>query len=212
MVKNHIKIVLSKFLLLKNDIFNIDTKIKISYITDLIYFEDIFVINDVIYINYLYIKRVFFSLEENNYSNMNEVYITDTNEIYDKNLLKLLTKNLIFLSQNRNTELWIKQLKNTEMIDFIDMNNVEINNNIIQNPSTLPINNKICVYDISNKKYCSLNVIISNIDYSPYYEKKIFEIITINNNNILIEVDFNKKISSNIFEDIAITISEKLFL
>ena len=47
MVIDHLKIALNKFVELKNNIFKIDfnQSIKISFISDLIYFEDIFVIN-----------------------------------------------------------------------------------------------------------------------------------------------------------------------
>ena len=168
-VINHLQIALNKFLKLNDDLFNIRyNNIKISFITDLIYFEDIFVIKDVIYINYLYITRVFYNLEENNYSNMNDVYISHDN-IYDKSLIKLLFKNLIFLSQNKNKDLWINKLENTFnllnviKLEVININEFIINYPIIKNPSTLTINDKIFLFKINNKNYCILKIIVSKI-------------------------------------------------
>jgi hypothetical protein len=216
-VVNHIKIALNKFLRLNNDLFNIKyDNIKISYISDLIYFEDIFIIKDVIYINYLYIKRVFYDLEENNYSSMNDVYISHDN-IYDKTLIKMLFKNLIFLSQNKNTDLWINKLENTfNLLEIIDINEFIINYPIIKNPSTLKINDKIFLFKINNKNYCTLKIIVSNKSYSPYYDNKIFEANKNNYNKyILTEIEENNEINNmikiNLFEDIAINMSNQIF-
>ena len=205
-IQNHLKIALKTFSSLMNSIFKIDLNesIKISFITDLIYFEDIFVIKDVIYINYSYIKRVFFNLEENRYSSMNEVYIQNNNK-YDKELIKLLFQNLIFLSQNKNYNLWIDYiLQNYKEIKMIDIDRLLLNNKLIKNPSTSVINNKIFIFKINNKYYCSLNIIISNKSYSPYYEGKIFEI---NEKYSLVEVTEDYNVPSNLFQEIAINMS-----
>jgi hypothetical protein len=207
MVRNHLKIAFRTFSNLVNNIFKIDLNesIKISFITDLIYYEDIFVIKDVIYINYSYIKRVFFNLEENKYSSMNEVCIHNNN-IYDNELIKLLFKNLIFLSQNKNKDLWISHIiKDNNLSCFIsDIDNFIIDYDIIKNPSTSFTNDKIFIFNINNKNYCSLNVIVSNKSYSPYYDNKIYEINKNNNNKYeLKEVEEKYNIPSNLFEEIA---------
>jgi len=156
--------------------------------------------------NYLYIKRIFYNLEDNKYSNMNDIYIYDNN-IYDKNLIKLLFKNLIYLSQNKNSNLWLNKLEN-KYFKIFNMNNFKIDYDIIKNPSTLLINDKILVYEINNKKYCSLNVIVSKYDYSPYYEKKIFEINKTNSKFILDEInEIDNNIFPNLLENIAINIT-----
>ncbi len=207
MVIDHLKIAFKKFLDLKSNIFKIDINksLKISFISDLIYFEDIFAINDVIYINYMYIKRVFYDLEYDKYNKMDDVYIYNNNK-YDKGLIKLLFQNLIFLSQNKNYNLWIDYiLEKYKQIEIININKFLLNNNkIIKNPSTSITNNKIFTFKINNKYYCSLNIIVSNKSYSPYYENKIFEINK--KDYSLIEIEENYNIPSNLFQEIAINI------
>jgi len=219
-VINHLKIALKKIIKMDDNVFNIDIKnIKISFISDLIYYEDVFVIKDIIYINYLYIKRVFYDLEENNYSNINQIYIS-YNNIYDKSLIKTLFKNLIYLSQNKNSNLWIKKLLNyinsveesLQKFEIIDINQFIIDYEVIKNPSTFPINNKIFVFKINNKYYCSLNVIVSSKSYSPYYDNKSFQVIKKNDKYILNDnVPLYLDIPSNIFEYIANSISNNTY-
>jgi hypothetical protein len=216
---NHLKIALQNYLKLDNNIFKIDynSNIKVSFISDLIYYEDTFVIKDVLYINYLYIKRVFLDLENNKYSSMDDVYIDDNN-IYDNGLIKLLFKNLIYLSQNNNKDLWISHIiKDNNLFCFTsNINKFIINNNIIKNPSTSFINDEIFIFNINNKNYCSLNIIVSNKGYSPYYDNKIYEINKNNDNNKyeLKEVqktEDNYNIPSNLFEEIAINITNSVY-
>ena len=213
-VIKHLKIALNKYLILNKNLFTIDVNnINISFISDLIYFEDIFVIHDVIYINYLYIKRVFFNLEENKYSSMNEVYIHNNN-IYDNELIKLLFKNLIFLSQNKNKDLWISHIIKNNNLSCImsDITNFIIDYDIIKNPSTSFTNDKIFIFNINNKNYCSLNIIVSNKGYSPYYDNKIYEINKNNHNKYeLKEVEENYNIPSNLLEEIANSIQQLIF-
>lgn len=215
---NHLKIALQNYLKLDNNIFKIDNNIKLSFITDLIYYDDIFVIKNVIYINYLYVKRVFYNLEENRYSSMNDIYISNDN-IYDNGLIKLLFKNLIFLSQNKNKDLWISHIKNNKLSCFTsNINKFIINNDIIKNPSTSFINEEIFVFNINNKNYCSLNVIVSNKSYSPYYDNKVYEINKNNDDNNdkyilteVVETEDNYNIPSNLFEEIAIGITNIVY-
>jgi len=182
-LNEYIILAISKYRTLRRPIYdqNILNSIKISFITDLIYFEDIFVLDDVIYINYSYIKRVFELVEYTGYKNMDQVYIYN-NKVYDKNLLKQLLKSLIYILQNKNSNTWIREIYERYryfLIDKDEIKSIEILDKILLDINTSFLDNKIVVYEFNNKLYCNLRMIVSNsnCNYSPYYESILFELV-----------------------------------
>jgi len=210
-LNEYITLAINKYATLRRPIYdkNIINSIKISFITDLIYFEDIFVLDDIIYINYSYIKRVFELVEYTGYKNMDQVYIYN-NKVYDKNLLKRLLKSIIYILQNKNSTTWLIELSEKYryfLIDKEEINSIEILDKILLDINTSFLDNKIIVYEINNKLYCNLRIIVSNsyCNYSPYYENILFELIYNiddkgDNKYSLIKSDKNFQLDENPFE------------
>lgn len=172
LIYSHLKIVIDKCdYKLNNNL------IKISFITDLIYWEDIFVIESTIFINYSYIKRIHKNIKNKSYNSVKEIYL-DNKNIYDINLLELLNKSLLYIYQFYNLDIIVKEFKqdNFFLIDKIKIKNIS-EKEILLNPNISFLHDKVVIYKLNQKYYCSLNIVISNKkSYSPYYEDKIYEL------------------------------------
>lgn len=86
--------------------FNSDP-IKISLISNFIYWDNLFVIGNYIFVSVQYLTKVFELIEYNNYKNTNYIYIyiyIDENKIYDILLVKKIFKSVYSILQNLNQE------------------------------------------------------------------------------------------------------------
>lgn len=179
LLKEHLNIVISKIFYLTTPLNLIRSPIKISFITDLIFWNDIFVINDTIFINYSYLIRVFDNIELNLYKDANQVYINKQGQIFDIELLKKLCISVYNVLQCLNYDSWIDFiLTKYNNCCFVPISNIIFDKDydIVINPNTNFISDQICVYWIGNKIYGVFDNITSILSYSPYYETIIIEL------------------------------------
>lgn len=176
-----------------NEINNISKLIKISFISDLIYWNNLFVIKNYIFIKYNYLIKIFENIEYNKYSNMDNILIID-NEIFDKELLNDISVSIDYILLNTNIDLWKKFINNKYncvMIPFDDIK-LKYNYKILKEPNIDYLNYKLPVYTIGENIYTTFNSIISSdISFCPYWEKKIIQLEF--ENNIYIEKVHIKK-------------------
>ena len=216
LLNDHFKIAINKLnLYLKEDIFK-DYKIKISFVTDLIYWKDMFVIEDIIYINYIFIENIFNSINKRSYKSVHDIYMIN-DKIYDLSLLKLFSTCLIYIYQFNTKNLLFKkvELNNNYNYYFENKYNIKNINNkkILLNPNLSFLDDKIIIYIINKKLYCCLNIIItSKINYSPYYEETIFELIYKDGNYYLEDNNIDIKLYSEPFIDVSNKIINNLYL
>ena len=177
-------ILLEHLLLVHSEIFDlitplnkINSHINISFITDLIFWDDVFVIDDTIFINYAYIIRVFELIEYNLYKSADQVYILD-NKIYDLELKNKLTISIYNILAFLNYDTWIDIILEKYNCKFITKSDIKFDKKytIVLNPNTNFIFDKIPIYFIQEKIYGVFDSIISEPSYSPYYDTIIIEL------------------------------------
>jgi len=170
-VKKYINVIIKKIILFENNkkLFN-NIKINISFISDLIYWEDVFSIDNNIFINIFYLNRILKKIKNNEYEEISKIYIIKNN-IYDVDLLKNLSK-CIYNILNNNLNYY-----NYKCI-FVNISDINFTNkyNINKNPSTKFLDNTITIYKINNKIYGIFNNIISDVSYAPYFEETVIEL------------------------------------
>lgn len=174
----HLKIVTSKVFYLTTP-FNLKRfPIKLSFITNSIYWEEIFVIEDTIFITYSYLMRIFEKIEYNEYTTVNDVYIKNNN-IYDLELLKKLCESVYYIIQFLNFGIWEEYISEKNQCSFVDKSLINFKNKytVLKEPNTSFINDKITVYWLdSGENYAVFNSICSNLSFSPYWETKVVKL------------------------------------
>jgi hypothetical protein len=206
----HLKIVINKIFNSINSINllnNIKSPIKISFISNSIYWYDLFVIKNNIFISYPFLINVFEKIEYNEYNEMKNIYIYK-NKIYDMLLLKKLSYCIYTIFQNLNQNISIEFIENKYNCKFISISNIKFINEykIVKEPNVEFIQDKITVYWFnSNTIYGVFNSIYSNLSFTPYWENKIIKLSYENGiyteiNNINLDKDI-KNLIHNPFEN-----------
>lgn len=223
----HLMIVLSKIFELRNELNNIMNPIKISFKSDLIYWDNLFVIDNNIFISFKYLKKVFDSIQYNKYQNMSEVYM-ENNKIYDLGLIKSLSNCIYSILTNLNENEWDDFISQKYNCLFIPKSVIKFSNSYIflQNPNINYTKDKIAIYYLDSYNIYASFYSISSVtkSFSPYWEQKIIKLNYISKNNSYEEVevlDLNKykmksksfinNLCPNPFEDKIIKLTNTLF-
>ncbi len=189
----HFKIAYEKVFYLTTPLNISRSPINFSFITNSIYWSDLFVISNTIFISYSYLIKIFDKIENNNYTSISDIYIKE-NKIFDLDFLKKIAQCLFCIIQYLNFDYWEDFICDKYNCCFIEESEIKFKNKykILQDPNYSFIQNKLTVYWLnSGKIYTVINSICSNLSYSPYWEKKIIELKY--NNGIYEEVDNNTK-------------------
>jgi hypothetical protein len=152
--------------------------IKLSFKTNSIYWDEIFVIENTIFISYPYLIKIFEKIEYNEYKSVEEVYLYN-DKIYDLELMKKLGESIYYVLQYLNLEYWQENFCEKYNCSFVDKSNIKFKNkyNILKEPNTSFMNEKITVYWLySGEIYTVINSICSDISFSPYWEQKIIKL------------------------------------
>lgn len=152
--------------------------IKLSFKTNSIYWDKIFVIEDTIFISYPYLIKIFEKIEYKNYKSIDDIYF-DGDKIYDLELLKKLGESVYYIVQFFNLDYWEEDICEKYNCSFIDKSLINFQNQyiILKEPNTSFLHDKITVYRLySGEIYAIINSIYSNISFSPYWEKKIINL------------------------------------
>lgn len=152
--------------------------IKLSFISDSIYWDDIFVIENTIFLSYKYLIKIFQKIENQEFKLISEIYFKN-DKMFDIELLKKLCKSLCHIIQFYNLDSWKEYICDKYLCNFVDKSIIKFNkiNNIIKDPNTSFINDKITIYWLlSGEIYASVNIIYSDKHFSPYWDKKIIKL------------------------------------
>lgn len=177
---SHMSIVIKKiFNNLTSELNVIQEPIKISFISNSIHWNDLFVINNNIFIKYQYLIRIFECIEYNEYTTVEDILIEE-NKIYDIGLLKNISYSIYSILQNINPEAWNKYISEKYGCTMVLLDDIKFSSNhkIIQEPNVNLSQGKISVYRLGpNDIYASFNSICSNDNtFCPYWEKKIIKL------------------------------------
>lgn len=154
---------------------NINFKINISFISENIFWEDIFTIDNTIFINYNYYQRKYDKL----LSQDNHNYIKVNNKFFNKEFMTLLLKSIYYIYNFYNSQTYLNKYIENNNCYFIYKNDLKNLNEIsyFNNPNFNFLKDKIPIYYFNNKTYINLDIFISKPSFSPYYENKFFQII-----------------------------------
>jgi hypothetical protein len=200
----HLKIVTDKIFYIITELNYIKNPIGISFISNLIHWDNLFVIENNIFISSQYLISVFESIEYNKYTSVDDVYI-DGEEIFDIKLLKNISRCIYSILQNSNPDEWIDFIMKKFDCGFIPLSDIVFKNkyNFLREPNVNFIQDKITIYSINSLDpdnfYGTFNS-ISSIDntFSPYWEQKIIKLSYSYKNNTYIEIDLSDKDKFNI--------------
>jgi hypothetical protein len=188
----HFKIVIKKIICKNTELNFIREPIKISFISDLIYWNNLFVIKNNIFVSLQYLIHVFEAIEYNEYKNAEDIYI-ENNEIYDIKLLKNISKCIYSILQNLNKNKWIKFIITKFNCEIVSLSNIRFINkyNILEEPNVECMYGNIIIYWIdSNNIYGTFSSICSTDNsFSPYCEQIIIKLSYNKNNNIYTEIE-----------------------
>ena len=193
---SHLKIVMKKIFYIITELnYNRDS-IKISFISNSIYWNNLFVINNNIFISSQYLISIFEYIEYNKYTSMENVYFDENeNEIYDMELLKNISKCIYSILQNLNKNTCKDFIISKFNCKIVHLSNITFKNKYIflQEPNVTCIQDKIIIYWLdSNNIYGTFNSIYSKDNsFSPYWEQKIIKLSYCNENMIYTEIDLS---------------------
>lgn len=189
---SHLKIVIKKIFYIRTELNYNNGPINISFVSNSIHWDDIFVIGDNIFVSVQYLIKVFELIEYNDYKNTNDVYI-EGNEIYDIELLKNLSKSIYSILQNLNQEAWNELIINKFGCSIIPISNIVFKNkyNFLRESNVEYIQDKIIIYWLDSEHiYGTFNSICSyDYSFSPYWEQKIIRLSYNHQNNTYTEID-----------------------
>jgi hypothetical protein len=174
----HLKIVINKVFYITTPYNMKRFPIKLSFKTNSIYWDELFVIEDTIFISYPYLKKIFEKIEYNEYKSVENIYING-DKIYDLELLKKLGESMYYIIQFLNFDYWQEFICEKYQCSFVDKSLIKFTNkyNILKEPNTSFINDKITIYWLySGEIYTIINSIYSEDSFSPYWEKKIIKL------------------------------------
>jgi len=189
---SHLKIVLKKIFYIRTELNLISNPIKISFVSDSVYWDNIFVIKNNIFVKLKYLLNVFELIEYNQYKNISDVYI-DSDEIYDIELLKRISKCVYSILQNLNQNEWVDFITTKFGCVIVPISNVVFKNkyNILSEPNVESMWDNIVVYWLdSDNIYGTFNSIYSTDNsFSPYWEQKIIKLSYSSKNDTYTEID-----------------------
>ena len=200
---SHMSIVMKKIFITTSELNIIQEPIKISFISNSIYWNDLFVINNNIFVKYQYLIKIFECVEYNEYSSMNDIYIGE-NKIYDIGLLKGISYSIYSILQNLNPEAWAGHVLEKYGCTMVSSSDIKFSYGykIIPEPNVNLSQGKITVYNLGEDNiYASFNSICSNDNtFSPYWDQKIIKLEYANGvyfETGLMDVEENKILSSH---------------
>ncbi len=189
---SHLAIVMKKIFNIRSELNYNSSPIKISFVSNSIHWDDLFVISNNIFVSVQYLIKVFELIEYNEYKNTNDIYIGE-NEIYDMELLKNISKSIYSILQNLNQEAWNEFVVDKFGCSIIPVSNIVFKNNytLLREPNVEYMQDKIIVYWLdSDNIYGTFNSICSyDNSFSPYWEQKIIHLSYNHKNNTYTEID-----------------------
>ena len=216
------KIAIKKIFDFDSELNHIKGPIKISFISNSIHWNNLFVIENNIFVKYKYLIEIFEYIEYNKYTTMNDVYI-DKNEIFDMSLLKNICCSIYSILQNLNHDAWNKFITDKYKCTMVSIEDIKFNLDykIIQEPNVDFMQGKVPIYWLGpNNIYTSFNSICSKDNsFSPYYEQQIIKLehkdgIYIEKNQMNIDknkyISFIDKLIPTPFENKAIQITNAI--
>lgn len=203
---SHLKIVLKKIFKTKTEFDSNDKIIKISFVSNSIHWNDLFVISNNIFVSVQYLIKIFELIEYNEYNDTNDVYFDDDsdddydiddvfnmNNIYDIGLLKNISNSIYSILQNSNKAIWNEFIIKKFNCFIIPIENIIFKNKykFLREPNIDYLQDKIIVYWLDSEHiYGTFNSICSSdISFSPYWEKKIISLSYNEQNNTYCEID-----------------------
>lgn len=172
--------------------------LKIALIDTGIFFDNVFVIDDYMYINYQNLKNIFIKIEEYNITKKSipiNMFIHN-NILLNKELIKNITTGIINIIQYANINKWINYIMikyncNILPLDILPLDMFELveEKNKYYDPNYNFLNDYIITYNINNKIYTYVPYWDSSKEYNSYYDFKYYQII--NNKLFLIDQDNN---------------------
>lgn len=187
---NHLKIVAKKIFNLNSELNYIsvlpkthnnsqENFIKISFISNSIHLNNMFVIGNSIFIKYQYLIKIFEYIEYNEYTTMDDIYI-ERDKIYDMSLLKDISYSIYSILQNKNPNIWNEYISNNNKCIMVPIKNIKfkLNYKIIQEPNVDFVQGKVAVYWLGPYNiYASFNSICSKDNtFNPYWEQRIIKL------------------------------------
>lgn len=188
-----------------NEFIKYPNNILVCMTKDKVYWDDVFTLKNIIYINYSKLVEIFYK-KETDYNSVSEVYITE-NGIYDMELVKQLFKSIIYTSMYNNLDTWIKKITLQLNCDILYKNNITWESdsqiNLFQNPNTDFISEFfIITYSNDNKTLVTLDTIEPTLTkYQPYITSILFEIEFKDGKLILTKANAPINFSGNPFVD-----------
>jgi hypothetical protein len=189
----HLKLVIEKVFYISSELnFNRES-IRISFVSSSIYWDNLFVIKNNIFVSTKFLTNVFELIEYDLYKDVENIYINN-NEIYDIELLKSISKCIYYILQNLNQNAWIEFITSKFNCNIVPISNIIFKNNynILQEPNIECMYDNIIVYWLdSNNIYGTFNSVYSTDNtFSPYWEQKIIKLDYLSDNNTYKEIEF----------------------
>lgn len=180
MINSYVNLCKIKFGSIQNNLLVFPPNINVCFTYDKVYWDNIFTIDNIIYCNYEYVKKIFLKTEYSDYKKVSEVYIKD-NQIYDLELIKQLFSSIMYISIYNNILPWLNQITNNLGIGFLEKNNFDIklnpNYTVYSNPNTHYLDNFYLMVNVENKDNIIFNIIEnSKYKYDPYISNIRFEL------------------------------------
>ena len=176
---SHLSIAIKKIFNSSSELKQINSPIKISFISNSIYWTNLFVIYNTIFVKYQYLIEIFECIEYNEYKSMGEVYIEEE-KILDTSLLKNISNSIYSILQNLNPDIWNEYISINFCCTMVPIEDIKFNSNykIIQEPNIDLSYGKILVYWLGpDNIYASFNSICSKyLTFCPYCEEQIIKL------------------------------------
>lgn len=176
---SHLFIILKKIFNMTSKLNNINKPIKISFISNSIYWNNLFVISNTIFVKYQYLIEIFECIEYNEYKSMDDVYIEE-DKIFDMSLLKNICNSIYSILQNLNPNIWNEYISINYGCVMVSIEDIKFSSNykIIQESNLDLSYGKIPVYWLGDDNiYASFNSISSKYNtFCPYWEQQIIKL------------------------------------
>lgn len=176
---SHLSIVIKKIFNSSSELNQINSPIKISFISNSIYWKDLFVISNTIFVKYQYLIEIFECIEYNKYKSMEKIYIEEE-KIFDTSLLKNISNSIYSILQNLNSDAWNEYILINYNCSMVPIEDIKFTSNykIIQEPNVDLSYGKIPVYWLGvDNIYASFNSITSKYNtFCPYWKKQIIKL------------------------------------
>lgn len=176
---SHLSIVIKKIFDLSSELNYIRGPIKISFISNSIYWKNLFVISNTIFVKYQYLVSIFDCMEYNEYKSMYDVYI-EGEKIFDMGLLKDISYSIYSILQNLNPDAWNEFISNKYGCTMVPIGDIKFKSKckIIQEPNVDFTQGKVPIYWLGpDNIYASFNLICSKDNsFSPYWKWQIIKL------------------------------------